>query len=446
MASDTLVVWTEILGKLQARIPGQGFTTWIHPLRAAEVSLDQIVLEVPGPFFVDWLDSHYMEHIRSVSAEVVGRPVDILLRVNPELARRKEVTPQDEDDPRSFLDPESHLNRKFTFDSFVVGSGNQLAAAAAKAVSDRPGIRHNPLFIYGGVGLGKTHLMHAIGHAVKQRKPDAKVLYVSSERFTNELIGSLQTGNMPDFKQRYRSLDLLLVDDIQFLAGKERTQEEFFHTFNSLHEGYKQIVMSSDQPPKDIPALQERLVSRFNWGLVTDVQAPDLETRVAILHNRAQRENVELPGDVALFIAHNVTSNIRELEGSLARVLAFSRLSCQPPTVGSAEEVLQDLLRRDDRRIGIPEILRETCKYFGVTEDGVRGPRRTSEVTRPRQVCMYLTRNLTRHSLGEIGSHFSHRDHTTVMHAIEKISTLMESDPTIRAAVTVIRERLNLPT
>jgi len=250
---------------------------------------------------------------------------------------------------------------------------------------------------------------------------------------------------MAEFKQRYRNLDLLLIDDIQFLAGKERTQEEFFHTFNSLHETYKQIVMSSDQPPRDIPSLQERLVSRFNWGLVADVQTPDLETRVAILQNRAERERVSLPSEVALFVAHNVTSNIRELEGSLTKVLAFSRLTGQPISVSLAEEVLRDVVRRTERRVSIPEILRETCQYFGVTEENVRGPRRNAEYTRPRQVCMYLSREMTRHSLGEIGAHFSDRDHTTVMHAVGKITGLVETDPAIQEAVTKLRERLTGP-
>ncbi len=433
-----------ILDRLQPRITDQGYSTWIQPLRPLEISQEKMVLEVPSQFFVDWLDSHYMDHIRTAAAEVLSPNVDIVFQVNPDLARKPApvIEFEEEDDPRTLLDPESHLNRQFTFESFVVGSANQLAAAAAKAVADRPGIRHNPLFIYGGVGLGKTHLMHAIGQTVKMRRPEAKVLYVSSERFTNELISSIQAGTMHEFKQRYRSLDVLLVDDIQFLAGKERTQEEFFHTFNSLHETYKQIVMSSDQPPKDIPSLQDRLVSRFTWGLVTDVSAPDLETRVAILRGRAEREHVSLPADVALFVAHNVTSNIRELEGSLAKVIAFSRLTNQPLTVGLAEEVLQDLLRRVDRRVGMQDIVRETCRYFSVPEDQVRGPRRTTEVTRPRQISMYLTRSLTRHSLGEIGQHFGKRDHTTVMHAVDKISGLLDSDPSIREAVTKIRERL----
>ena len=442
MTADQHPVWVRIVDLLEANIKGQGFNTWIRPLRLSEITPDALHLEVPNAFFIDWIDSHYIEPVREAAAEVLGRPVEILFHVNPESVTRAEEFARPEEDSHPPLDPDSRLNRQFNFESFVVGTGNQLAVAGARAVADRPGFRHNPLFIYGGVGLGKTHLMHAIGFSIKQRRPDARVLYVSSERFTNELIQSIQTNSMSDFKQRYRSLDVLLIDDIQFLAGKERTQEEFFHTFNTLHETYKQIVMSSDQPPRDIQSLQERLVSRFNWGLVTDISPPDLETRVAILHNRAARERVELSGDVALFIAHNVTNNVRELEGALAKILAFGRLTGHPITISLAEEVLQDLVRRVERRVGIPEILRETCRYFGVTEDQVRGPRRTSQLTRPRQVSMFLSRSHTRHSLGEIGSHFGHRDHTTVMHSIEKISCLMESDPSIREAVSVIRERL----
>ncbi|MBI5836374.1 MAG: chromosomal replication initiator protein DnaA [Candidatus Eisenbacteria bacterium] len=444
MTSDPLPLWTEIVQLLRSKTPAQTFHTWIEPLKPAALCEDALELEVPNAFFADWIDSHYLDLIRASAESAVGRPVGVTLRVNPEATPPPRAQAPAEDDPRQYLDTESHINRQFSFDSFVVGSGNQLAAAAANAVAERPGFRHNPLFIYGGVGLGKTHLMHAIGHAVKARKPDARVLYVSSERFTNELISSLQAGSMSDFKQRYRSLDVLLVDDIQFLAGKERTQEEFFHTFNSLHETYKQIVMSSDQPPRDIPALQERLVSRFNWGLVADVQPPDLETRVAILQKRAEREQVQLPPDVALFVAHNVTSNIRELEGALTKVLAFARLTGQVLGVALAEEVLRDVLRRTDRRVGIPEILLETCKYFGVAEENVRGPRRNAEYTRPRQVCMFLSREMTRHSLGEIGSHFGDRDHTTVMHAIGKIGGLLDRDPSIQEAVTKIRERLVL--
>ncbi|HVP39139.1 MAG TPA: chromosomal replication initiator protein DnaA [Candidatus Saccharimonadales bacterium] len=442
MPVDLHPLWADVVERLQSKTTAQTFHTWIEPLRPVAFSESALELEVPNAFFADWIDSHYLELIRQSAAEAAGRSMDVTLRVNPETPVPAPAPAPDEDDPRRYLDTESHLNRQFTLETFVVGSGNQLAAAAAHAVAERPGFRHNPLFIYGGVGLGKTHLLHAIGQVVKARKPDTKVLYVSSERFTNELISALQSGSMAEFKQRYRSLDLLLIDDIQFLAGKERTQEEFFHTFNSLHETFKQIVLSSDQPPRDIPALQERLVSRFNWGLVADIQPPDLETRVAILRNRADRERVNLPGEVALFVAHNVTSNIRELEGALTKVLAFSRLTNQPLTITLAEEVLRDVMRRSERRVGVPEILRETCSYFAVAEENVCGPRRNAEYTRPRQVCMFLSRELTRHSLGEIGSHFGDRDHTTVMHAIDKISGLLERDPGIQEAVTKIRERL----
>ncbi len=445
MFSDPSQFWAQVVDHLQARIQGHGLETWIEPLRPTEIVNDVLHLEVPNGFIKDWIDSHYLSDIRAAAVAVSGRAMDVAFRVNPAAAPLERALPaEDVDDPACYLDTDSNLNRLLTFINFVVGTNNQLAAAAARAVADRPGTHYNPLFIYGGVGLGKTHLMHALGNALKQRKPGAKVLYVTSERFTNELIDSLRNGNISDFKNRYRNLDVLMIDDIQFLAGKERTQEEFFHTFNHLHASYKQVVIASDQPPNGINGLEERLISRFNWGMVADVSPPDLETRVAILQKRAERERVFLPPDVANFIATNVQNNIRELEGAFSKIVALSGLAHVPISVALAEEALHDNLKRSERRLSMADITRETCTYYGLSEEQVRGPRRHSEYTRARQVAMFLIRKTTRHSLGEIGAHFSNRDHTTVMHSVDKISSLHSSDPTVQEALLKITEKLSV--
>ncbi|MGQ0722123.1 MAG: chromosomal replication initiator protein DnaA, partial [Candidatus Eiseniibacteriota bacterium] len=324
------------------------------------------------------------------------------------------------------------LNPKYIFDTFVVGKSNQFANAAALAVAQHPAVTYNPLFIFGGSGLGKTHIMQAIGNQILRTRPDTLVHYASAENFMNEMIGAIQGGQTWDFRNKYRKIDVLLIDDIHFLQGKESTQEEFFHTFNALHGAHKQIVLTSDRPPKEIPTLEERLVSRFEWGLVTDIQAPDLETRIAILRKKAEADRLQIRDDVMEFIASNVRSNIRELEGSLIRLLAFSSLTDSEIDVDLAREVLKDFLKHSDKVISIEHIQRVVADHYGIPEEAMKVRKRTSSLAFPRQVAMYLARELTSMAYSEIGSRFGGRDHTTVMHACEKITEAREQDPEIR--------------
>jgi chromosomal replication initiator protein len=335
------------------------------------------------------------------------------------------------------------LNTKYTFDTFVIGNSNRFAHAASLAVAESPAKSYNPLFIYGGVGLGKTHLMHAIGHHVLQRSPNTKVLYVSSEKFTNELIDSIRDENSIEFRNHYRNVDILLIDDIQFLAGKERTQEEFFHTFNALHEANKQIIISSDRPPKEIPTLEDRLRSRFEWGLITDIQAPDLETRIAILRKKAKMENLQVPNEVMVYIADKIHSNIRELEGALIRVMAFASLSSIPIDTEVAVEALKDILPANNtKQITIDMIQQSVAGYFHLSPSEFKAKKRTRAVAFPRQIAMYLSRELTDSSLPKIGDEFGGRDHTTVMHAHDKITQALTNDPLLEKKVNEMIQRI----
>ncbi len=325
------------------------------------------------------------------------------------------------------------LNPKYTFENFVVGKSNQFAHAAARAVAEHPATAYNPLFIFGGSGLGKTHVMQAIGNAIRHRNgPDTLIHYASAENFMNEMIGAIQGGKTMAFRNKYRRIDVLLIDDVQFLQGKESTQEEFFHTFNALHDAHKQIVLTSDRPPKEIPTLEERLVSRFEWGLVTDIQAPDLETRIAILRKKAFDDQLIIPDDVLEFIASNVRSNIRELEGSLIRLLAFSSLTDTEIDIRLARDVLKDFLKQPNRIVTVEQIQRMVADHFGIPEEAMKVKKRTSSIAYPRQIAMFLSRDLTKLSLSEIGNRFGGRDHTTIMHACDKIGRMAEEDPELR--------------
>jgi chromosomal replication initiator protein len=329
------------------------------------------------------------------------------------------------------------LNPKYTFEHFVIGKSNQFAAAAARAVAEHPATAYNPLFIFGGSGLGKTHVMQAIGnHIAKNSQPGAVLHYSSAESFMNEMIGAIQSSRTMDFRNKYRKIDVLLIDDVHFLQGKESTQEEFFHTFNALYDAHKQIVLTSDRPPKEIPTLEERLVSRFEWGLVTDIQPPDLETRIAILRKKAQDDQLEIPDDVLEFIASNVRSNIRELEGSLIRLLAFASLTDSDIDLGLAREVLKDFLKRQERIVTVEHIQRIVADHYGIPEEAMKVRKRTSSIAFPRQVAMFLCRELTGLSLSEIGNRFGGRDHTTVMHACDRIGSARDEDPVTRQNLT----------
>ncbi|MDA8223309.1 chromosomal replication initiator protein DnaA [Desulfosporosinus sp.] len=440
------LLWQETLEKLKNELSKPSFETWLSSTRLLNIDGDTLVISVPNEFAKDWLESRYAPMIRSSVQSVLGHSVslrfilsslgdtysDDISSTEPTVA----VSKHNEPIPNS-------LNTKYTFDTFVIGNSNRFAHAASLAVAESPAKSYNPLFIYGGVGLGKTHLMHAIGHHVLQRSPNTKVIYVSSEKFTNELIDSIRDENPEEFRNHYRNVDILLIDDIQFLAGKERTQEEFFHTFNALHEANKQIIISSDRPPKEIPTLEDRLRSRFEWGLITDIQAPDLETRIAILRKKAMMENLQVPNEVMVYIADKIRSNIRELEGALIRVMAFASLSLIPITAEVAVEALKDIIPTNNtKQITIDIIQESVARFFNLSPTDFKAKKRTRAVAFPRQIAMYLSRQLTDFSLPKIGDEFGGRDHTTVMHAHDKITQALSNDPLLEKKVNEIIQRI----
>lgn len=433
--TSTSDFWIKTKNIIKSKIPQQGYDAWFNNviLEAFDLDSSTITLGVPSEFARDWILSHYNAILNDSLKESSGKKIDInfIVKEMPvgEAGKKEEgghVSKKDLSLPRL------NLNAKYTFDSFVIGQSNQFAHAASLAVAESPAKAYNPLFIYGGVGLGKTHLMQAIGHHIITKHPDVKVSFVSSERFTNQLISAIQNRTTTSFRSMYRNVDILLIDDIHFIAGKESTQEEFFHTFNALHEAHKQIVMSSDRSPKDIPELEERLISRFEWGLVTDIQPPDLETRTAILRKKAEREKVSVPNDVTFFIAEKIKTNIRQLEGSLNRVVAYSKLINKEITVPLAKEVLKDMFNEEKKRVTIDMIQKIVADYFDMRLSDMKARKRTKQVAYPRQIAMYIARELTGLSLPEIGEQFGGRDHTTVIHAVDKIHTDLKSDPNLK--------------
>ncbi|MEO8432922.1 MAG: chromosomal replication initiator protein DnaA [Acidobacteriota bacterium] len=432
-------LWDAILKNLEGKIDGKELKTWFSPTRqvAFEESAGspRLKVEVPNRVFVEWIEARHADALERAASEA-GYPA-LAIRFEPPVP-----LPASAPDPRetaaALPAPASRgivLNPRFTFDTFVVGSSNQFAHAAARAVAETPSRSYNPLFLYGGVGLGKTHLMHAIAHEVLLRSPDMKVLYLSAERFLNELINALRFEKMHEFKRRYRELDVLLMDDIQFIAGKDSTQEEFFHTFNALHDAQKQIVVTSDALPKEIPTLEERLRSRFEWGLIADIQPPDLEMKVAIIRKKGAAEKMEIPNDVALFIASTVKSNIRELEGRLNRVVAFSSLTGKPLSVELARETLKDIVGAEENRAVPSEIIKTVAAHYGLRVSDMKAKSNAKPIAFPRQVAMYLCRKLTGLSYPEIGRLFNDKHHSTVMHSVEKIERLIEDDANFRKVV-----------
>lgn len=442
--------WEKVLEELRTAVSEQKYSTWFRPIRPVEVTAQRAVLEAPNPFFVDWFEEHNLPPLREALTRALGSCPEIRFVVAEGYEARPMRPPLPEEGgvvveaPRPVGNVTScNLKPQFTFENFVVGRGNEFTYAAARAVAQDPARTYNPLFIHGGVGLGKTHIMQAIGFELKLRTPAARVQYVSSEKFMNEMIESIQRGTTLDFRERYRSLDLLLVDDIQFLSGKESTQEEFFHTFNSLYDANKQVVVTSDRAPKDIPDLEERLISRFNWGLVTDIQPPDLETRVAILRRKAERSGVPIPDSVLFFIAENIRSNIRELEGSLVRLSALASLTASSITVDLARDVLGDYIRGQQARVpDVHEIQRVVAMHFELPPESLRGKRRTSTVALARQVAMYMTKQLTSLTLVEIGRRFGNRDHSTVLYACTRIAERIQGDAVFASLVERIRRDL----
>jgi chromosomal replication initiator protein len=437
--------WRQLQARIKEKVSEQTFNTWFRPLQFAGVENGQIIIDAPGEFFVDWIEEHYLGFLTEAVEDIFGVGTTISFRMDPGsepvLGPREETLPISPSPARGRLFPDdSSLDPRYTFDTFVIGPSNQLAHAGCRAVAEEPAKSYNPLVIYGGVGLGKTHLMHAIGNHLRQKNPACRIFYVSSEQFMNEMIESIQRNRTLDFRNKYRNADLLLIDDIQFLAGKETTQEEFFHTFNALFDAHKQIVLSSDRPPKEIPTLEDRLISRFHWGLVTDVQAPEMETRVAILKRKAEAEGLHLPDDVAHMIAANVRSNIRELEGSLVRLMAVSSLTRREVTLEMAMDVLKIVSDVQAAPVvDAPRIMEAVSDHFHVSLDSLRGRKRTNQIAYPRQVAMYLCRTLTQMSLVEIGAAFGGRDHTTVIYAVDRVTDMYQRDRDIRGTI----DRLN---
>jgi chromosomal replication initiator protein len=416
-------LWDEVLAKVEAKVNRHSFATWFRPTTFQTLQGSRLMVQVPNPQFKDWLERNYQG--------IIGESLHDLGRGDVQVIFECESMPPPVGEPAAerVATSSTALNPKYTFESFVVGASNQFAHAAARAVAEIPSKSYNPLFLYGGVGLGKTHLMHAIGHYIQARNRHLNLVYISSDRFINEMINAIRFDRLPAFRQKYRAMDVLLVDDIQFIAGKDRTQEEFFHIFNALHDAQKQIVISSDCPPRQIPTLEERLHSRFEWGLIADIQAPDIETKVAILRKKAEAERVEIPENVALFIASKVRTNIRELEGSLIRLIAFASLTGRDIDLTLAQEILRDLLHTEDKPITIEMIQKFVADQFGVKITELKAKNNSKTVAEPRQIAMYLIKTLTAASLPEIGKAFGGKHHSTVIHSVRKIDTLRKRDP-----------------
>jgi len=445
-ADPNLDLWRPILERVKSLVNPQSYSTWFEPTRLVRVEEGELVVEGPNQFFVDWLAEHHLDKLEDAAAQVLGaRPrIQFTAQVHGQAVQRIHRTPERplrlgrQGSPPAIADG---LDPRYTFQEFVVGPNSRLTYAAGLAVAEKPGHVYNPLFIYGGVGLGKTHLMHAIGRFVRDEH-GLRVHYTSSESFMNELILAIRQGKTFEFRNRYRTVDLLLIDDIQFLSGKGGTQEEFFHTFNHLYAAKKQIIIASDRPPKEIDSLEERLLSRFESGLITDLAPPDFETRVAILRKKVDREGVDVPDDVLQRIARGVTSNIRELEGSLIRLLAFASLTGQPLNLQTAEEALQDFLRPQHREVRVAQIQKVVAGEFGVGIEAMRSKSRAAKVVYPRQVAIYLARELTGLPLVEIGKRFGGRDHTTVLHAYGKIASAARQDSSLQERLERMKRML----
>src|SRR3990172_6761943 len=441
-------IWEKSLSLIREKVNNHNFDTWIKPLKLISIDENRVEVEVPNKFFQDWLDDNYSGLIADTLKEVSSKEISVSFKVKKETGRyiRTALTKGSEEGDekkKSIKEAPKNTNffeNKYTFQNFVVGPSNQFAMAACSAVSNNPGKTYNPLFIYGGVGLGKTHLLCAIGHHVLSKNSRAKVLYVSSERFTNEVVNAMRFDKASEFKAKYRESDVLLIDDIQFIAGKERTQEEFFHTFNSLFESHKQIVMTSDSFPKDIQKLDERLRSRFEWGLTVDIQPPDLELRVAILKNKAELNSFKIPNDVAFFIATHFKSNIRELEGALTNVLAFSSLTGQDITMGMVKDVLK--INEENRILTIDDIQKAVAGFYNIKVSDLKSQRKLKTIAIPRQVAMYLCRTLAKDSYPQIGRDFGNKDHSTVMYAVKKMEKEIVTNHLIKNAVDTLSTQL----
>lgn len=452
-------IWARLLERARRELPEQTFKTWLEPTEALEVVGDTLVIGTPDRFAADWNEAKHGAMLSSFAPIALGQPLKIAFRVSEDQQTRPQmdffVAPKPQETPTA-LKPqraiEAPLNDRYTFEQFVIGKSNELAAAAAHAIAEAPGKIYNPFFIYGDTGLGKTHLMQAIGHAIYQRDPSTRITFVGTEQFTNEMVNAIQNRTNTDFRRRYRETDLLLIDDVHFLKGKEGTQEEFFHTFNALYEAGRQIILTSDRPPSDIAGLEARLVSRFQWGMVADIELPDFEHRIAILQQKSQQDDLEttIPDDVIRFIAEHVRSSVRELEGSIIKLLAYASLRHKPITVEVAREALRDKIKAsqtgedDPAPVGLTVSVIQTvvAREWGTTVDGLRSKTRTKALTVPRQIAMYLTRDLLGMQLVEIGAAFGGRDHSTVIHSLEKVARTVDENSETRDRIGRIRALL----
>ena len=461
--ASVLNPWLQILAALEKKVIRQTFETWLKPTRYSHAAGRTLYVRVPTPEF---------QHIGDKYGDLIQEAIDgqslefddvcfVTAEEDPSIPPQRkdggfapvpahaptappQAAPRSAEQQQRFdWSSAAQLNPRYTFDAFVIGNGNQFARAAALAVAERPSRAYNPLFLYGGVGMGKTHLMHAIGHEVKRRQPVASICYVSAEKFTNEMITSLRNDRMTSFRDRFRTVDVLLIDDIQFIAQKERTQEEFFHTFNALHESMKQIVIASDRPPKELAEIEDRLRSRFEWGLIADIQPPDLETKVAILQKKAESEQVQLPGDVALFVASNVRTNVRELEGAMTRLIAWCQMNRVEITLASTQQCLKQFIDMQVRKITIEAIQRAVAEQFGMRVSDLKQKNNSRNVVVPRQIAMFLAKGMTEASLPEIGRQFGNKHHTTVMHSIAKIDDLRRADKDLHRTLNKLQEQLN---
>lgn len=458
MTLSATEVWTRLLDRARLELPEQTFRTWLEPTEPLALEDGAIIIGSPDQFAADWNESKHAELLSSLAPVALGHPLSVVFRVHEERKTRNQmdlfVAP-----PAVAVEPpqqqkrggiNAQLSERYTFDHFVIGKSNELAAAAAHAVAQAPGKVYNPLFLYGDTGLGKTHLMQAVAHDVLARHPETRITFIGTEQFTNEMIGSIQNRTTQEFRRRYRETDLLLVDDVHFLKGKEATQEEFFHTFNALYEAGRQIILTSDRPPSEIPGLEARLVSRFQWGMVADIELPDLEHRIAILRNKAVLDHLEMtiPEDVIRFIAEHVRSSVRELEGSIIKLLAYASLKHREITVDVAREALRDKLRPGDAAgtqasgLNTENIQQAVAREWGVTPEGLRSKTRTKALTTPRQVAMYLMRELLGLQLVEIGAAFGGRDHSTVIHSLDRAASMLREDPAFGLRVAKLRAQL----
>jgi chromosomal replication initiator protein len=463
-------IWSRLLDRARLELPEQTFKTWLEPTEPLTVDGETLFIGTPDQFAADWNEHKHADLLASLAPVALGHPIAVVFRVNEEQRTRPQMDlfvappPTPAAQSPGYRPPgapsgqqpavmKAPLNDRYTFDYFVIGKSNELAAAAAHAIAQAPGKVYNPLFIYGATGLGKTHLMQAVGHEIVRLRPATRITLVGTEQFTNDLVGSIQNRTTSEFRRRYREVDLLLVDDVHFLKGKEATQEEFFHTFNAIYEAGRQIILTSDRPPSEIPGLEARLVSRFQWGMVVDIELPDFEHRTAILRKKAELDHLDrtIPADVIRFIAEHVRSNIRELEGSIIKLLAYSSLRHREITVDLAREALRDKLRSSDpsgidrgnrRQLDVQMIQESVAREWGVTPEGLRSKTRTKTLTRPRQIAMYLMRELLGLQLVEIGAAFGGRDHSTVIHSLDRVAEMLAGDPTVTQRVARLRAML----